>query len=47
LLGSPVRGWVEALKQIVSARSVSEQRKLWSGNATRFYQLKLDANQLI
>jgi L-fuconolactonase len=47
LLGSPVRGWVEALKQIVSSRSVSEQRKLWSGNATRFYQLKLDANQLI
>ncbi len=47
LLGSPVRGWVEALRQIVSSRSVSEQRKLWSGNATRFYQLKLDTNQLI
>jgi biopolymer transport protein ExbB/TolQ len=38
---------VEALKQIVSSRPVNEQRKLWSGNATRFYQLKLDANQLI
>jgi len=47
LLGSQVRGWVEALKQIVSSRPISEQRKLWSGNATRFYQLKLHANQLI
>jgi L-fuconolactonase len=37
LLGSPVRGWVDALKQIVSSRPASEQRKLWSGNATRFY----------
>ncbi|MFN0076706.1 MAG: amidohydrolase family protein [Prosthecobacter sp.] len=40
LLGSPVRGWVDALKQIVSSRSTSEQRKLWSENATRFYDLK-------
>ena len=40
-LGSPVRGWVDALKQIVSSRPVSEQRKLWSGNAIRFYDLKV------
>lgn len=39
LLGSPVRGWVDALKQIVSSRPASEQRKLWSGNASRFYDL--------
>ncbi len=40
LLGSPVRGWVDALKQIISSRPTSEQRKLWSGNAMRFYDLK-------
>ena len=37
LLGSPLRGWFDALKQIISSRPVSEQRKLWSGNAIRFY----------
>lgn len=41
LLGSPVRGWVEALKQIIASRPDHEQRKLWSGNAIRFYQLKV------
>ncbi len=41
LLGSPVRGWVDALKQIISSRPTSEQRKLWSGNAVRFYGLKV------
>ncbi len=41
LLGSPVRGWVDALKQIVASRPASEQRKLWSGNAIRFYRLKV------
>jgi L-fuconolactonase len=41
LLGGPVRGWVEALKQIISSRPTSEQRKLWSGNATKFYGLKV------
>jgi len=40
-LGSSLRGWVDALKQIVSSRSASEQRKLWSGNAIRFYDLKV------
>lgn len=39
LLGSPLRGWIEALKQIVSARPADQQRKLWSGNAIRFYKL--------
>lgn len=41
LLGSSVRGWVEALKQIVSSRPAGEQRKLWSGNAIRFYGLSV------
>jgi len=41
LLGSPLRGWVDALKQIVSSRPANEQRKLWSGNATRFYGLRV------
>lgn len=41
LLGSSVRGWVEALNQIVSSRPVSEQRKLWSKNAIRFYRLSV------
>lgn len=40
LLGSPARGWVDALKQIISSRPTSEQRKLWSGNAMRFYGLE-------
>jgi L-fuconolactonase len=40
LLGSSLRGWVSALKQIVSSRPVSEQKKLWSSNAIRFYGLK-------
>ena len=41
LLGSPVRGWVDALKQIVSSRPASEQRKLWSANAIKFYGLSV------
>ena len=41
LLGGPVRGWVDALKQIISSRPTSEQQKLWSGNATKFYGLKV------
>jgi L-fuconolactonase len=40
LLGSPLRAWVDALKQITSTRPASEQRALWSGNAERFYGLK-------
>jgi L-fuconolactonase len=39
LLGSRVRGWVEALDQIVASRPFKDQRKLWSGNATKFYRL--------
>ncbi len=42
LLGSPLRGWVAALRQIVAERNVAQQKKLWSENAVRFYQLKLD-----
>ena len=41
LLGSPLRGWVDALKQIISSRPASEQRKLWSANAIKFYQLSV------
>lgn len=41
LLGSSVRGWVDALKQIVASRPGHEQRKLWSGNAIRFYKLSV------
>lgn len=39
LLGSRVRGWVEALDQIVASRPLADQRKLWSGNASKFYRL--------
>jgi len=39
LLGSSFSGWVTALKQIVSSRPEHEQRKLWAGNATKFYRL--------
>ena len=39
LLGSPVRGWVEALKQIIATRPAADQRRLWSGNAIRHYRL--------
>ncbi len=39
LLGSPVRGWVDALQQIVASRSLEDQRKLWSKNAIKFYKL--------
>jgi L-fuconolactonase len=39
LLGSPLRDWVEALRVIVASRSAVDQRKLWSGNATRFYRI--------
>jgi predicted TIM-barrel fold metal-dependent hydrolase len=41
LLGSPVRSWVDALKLIVASRPEAEQRKLWSANAIRFYQLRV------
>lgn len=41
LLGSPALDWVSALKQIISSRPASEQRKLWSGNAARFYSLSV------
>jgi L-fuconolactonase len=39
LLGSPLRSWIEALKQIVSSRPAGEQRQLWSSNARRFYKV--------
>lgn len=41
LLGSPVRGWIDALKQIISSRPEHEQRKLWSANALSFYKLRV------
>ncbi|MFM2094454.1 MAG: hypothetical protein RIS70_1578 [Planctomycetota bacterium] len=39
LLGSPLRNWIEALRQIVSNRSEADQKKLWSENAKKFYRL--------
>ena len=41
LLGSSVRGWVEALRHIVSSRPAAERRKLWSRNAIAFYGLRV------
>jgi predicted TIM-barrel fold metal-dependent hydrolase len=41
LLGSPLSGWVKALREIVSNRSPQDQRKLWSENAIKFYRLNL------
>jgi L-fuconolactonase len=41
LLGSPVRGWVDALKQIIASRPEHDQRKLWSANALKFYKLSV------
>lgn len=37
LLGSTYRGWVEALRAIVSNRPAEERRKLWSENALTYY----------
>jgi L-fuconolactonase len=39
LLGAPLAEWVAALREIVSQRPAEEQRKLWSGNALKFYGL--------
>ena len=39
LLGSSLRGWVTALREIVSERPEEQRRKLWSENAARFYAL--------
>ncbi len=41
LLGSPVKGWVEALRQIIATRPVADQRRLWSTNAIGFYKLRV------
>jgi len=39
LLGGSLRGWVDALTQIISERPADQQRKLWSGNALKHYRL--------
>jgi L-fuconolactonase len=39
LLGSPYRGWVDALTTIIASRPDTDRQKLWSGNARRIYQL--------
>jgi L-fuconolactonase len=39
LLGGPLRSWVKALGEIVSARPPAERAKLWSENARRIYRL--------
>jgi L-fuconolactonase len=41
LMGSSYRGWVEALRTIVSGRPRADQRKLWRDNAVRFYGLSV------
>jgi predicted TIM-barrel fold metal-dependent hydrolase len=38
-LGAPLRRWVEALREVIRARPVAEQRKLLGENAIRFYGL--------
>jgi len=37
LRGATYRRWVEALRQIIQARSVAHQRKLLHDNAAKFY----------
>ncbi len=39
LTGAPLRGWIDALAEIISQRPEEERAKLWSGNAVRFYSL--------
>jgi L-fuconolactonase len=39
LMGSPYRRWVEALDEITAGLSDTAKRKLWNGNARRFYRL--------
>jgi predicted TIM-barrel fold metal-dependent hydrolase len=41
LLGSSLRGWIDALRHIVATRPAGDQHKLWSANAVRFYGLKI------
>ncbi len=41
LLGAPLARWIEALGEIISTRPAADQRKLWSENAVRIYQLKV------
>ncbi len=40
LLGAPLKTWVEYLTQIISDRSETFRRKLWSENAIKHYALK-------
>lgn len=39
LLGAPLRDWVAALHHIIQSRPAADQKKLWSANAQRIYQL--------
>jgi predicted TIM-barrel fold metal-dependent hydrolase len=39
LLGAPLVAWVKALREIVAARPVEEQKRLFQDNATAFYRL--------
>lgn len=39
LLGSPLRQWVDALREIVASRSDEQRAKLWHQNAQRIYRL--------
>lgn len=39
LLGASYRRWVESLKEVISGRSETDQRKLFHDNALKFYRL--------
>jgi predicted TIM-barrel fold metal-dependent hydrolase len=39
LLGAPLRGWVELLKEVVAGRAEKDRCKLFHDNAVRFYDL--------
>lgn len=41
LLGRPLLTWVGMLKQIIASRPAADQAKLWSGNAAKFYGVKI------
>lgn len=39
LLGAKLRGWIDALGEIIAERPAEQQRKLWHANAQAFYKL--------
>lgn len=41
LKGAPLATWLKVLSEIIAERPTTDQQLLWSGNAIRFYGLKL------